>query len=91
MHNTSEIFEQIAKAVADKYLAQVKIMSAKLGARPSFDELMQQLKKMEHELTKEGISYLESLKQDKDCDMEIATGDIKNIIRGTVEGFVKQL
>ena len=91
MQNSSNIFEQIANAIAAKHLAQVKVMAAKAGTRPSFNELMGQLKQMEQELTKEGVLYIESCKQDQSFNADLITTNLKDIIRATIEGFVRQL
>lgn len=84
-------FEFIADAIAAKYLAQVKMLTAKLGTRPPFEDLMEELKNLEKELTKEGVSHLEDCSSEQDFDVKSGTEDIKNIIKATIETFVKQL
>lgn len=91
LQSSTDVFEQIAGAVAEKHLAQIKIITAKLGARPPFDQLMTQLKEVEHELTREGVEYIESQKQSPDCNVEVVTNQLHTIIKATIEQFVKQL
>lgn len=90
-HSSIVLFEQVAAAISAKYLAQVGMMTARLGARPSFDELMVQLKQMEQELTREGLQFIEDCKTSEAVNNEAIVSDLKDIIRRTIEGFVKQL
>ena len=91
LQNPIGLFEDMAAAISAKYLAAVKIMSAKQGARPPFDELMAQLKLMEQELTKQGVQFLEDNRTQHGDDNDEMTNRLKDIIRKTIEGFIKQL
>lgn len=91
LQSSTDVFEQIANAVAEKHLAQIKIITAKLGARPPFDQLMVQLKEVEHELTKEGIEYIEIQKKTAACNIDDITTRLHTIIQSTIEGFIKKL
>lgn len=91
LQNSIGLFEDMAAAISAKYLASVKIMSAKQGARPPFDELMTQLKLMEQELTKQGVQFLEDNKTEHINETDELTNGLKDIIRKTIEGFIKQL
>ena len=82
-------FRNIADAISAKYQAQVQLMTAEQGARPSFDDLMALLKQMEKDLTGHGVKFLEKHKTDREN-----TGmpeELRGIIRTTIEGFIKQL
>lgn len=89
--DSTKIFNNIASAIASKYTAQVSIIQARAGGRPSFDELMGELKSMEQELTKEGVSFLENNSSGTADDHNELTENIKQIIHSTIEGFIKQL
>lgn len=91
MQSPTGLFEQIAAAVSAKYLAQVRVMAARLGERPPFDELMGQLQRMEAELTREGVQYYENQKGVVEADNQAITNSLKEIIKRTIEDFVKQL
>lgn len=79
----------MAEAISAKYLANIRLMAAEQGARPPFDDLMSQLKQMEHELTGQGVKFLEKIKDP--TEKEAVTNELKNVIRTTVEHFIKQL
>lgn len=84
-------FKNIAEAIAGKYEAEVKMMTAKTGVRPSFEELMEQLKKMQSELTKEGLNVIESCSADANYDKEKVTNQIRADIQSVTESFIKAL
>lgn len=91
LQNATGLFQDVASAIAAKYLAQVNMMAAKQGSRPSFDDLMVQLKQMEQELTKQGVAFLEENKPADSAVKEQLTSSLKEIIRHTIEAFVRQL
>lgn len=91
LHNATGLFGDLASAIAAKYLAQVKMMTAKFGARPSFDDLMVLLKQMEQELTKQGVTFLEENDTVHAQEKDLLTVSLKDIIRQTIESFIKQL
>lgn len=84
------IFKDMAEAISAKYLAHIRLMAAESGARPPFDDLMVQLKQMEHELTSQGVKFIEKFK-DPSTDKDAITDDLKGIIRYTIEDFIKKL
>ncbi|MCB0696530.1 MAG: hypothetical protein KDC07_04150 [Chitinophagaceae bacterium] len=88
--NTIRLFEDMASAISAKYLANVKIMTVRQGGRPDFDDLMTQLKQLEQELTKTGVSFVEEYKPENSSKEDITTS-LKEIIQKTIESFIKQL
>ncbi|MBW7913757.1 MAG: hypothetical protein H3C54_08710 [Taibaiella sp.] len=82
-------FRNIADAISAKYQAQVQLMTAELGTRPSFDDLMTLLKQMEKDLTGSGVKFLEKHKGDGKNTTQ--PDELRGIIRTTIEGFIKQL
>lgn len=84
------LFEDIAKATSDKYLAEVKILATMKGSRPGFDELMPILSNLERELTKQAVSILERQNNAGENHSELTNG-LNNIIKGSIEKFIKQL
>ncbi|MCB0700978.1 MAG: hypothetical protein H6551_08175 [Chitinophagales bacterium] len=89
--NTISLFEEMSQAIATKYLAEVKIMTAAKGERPGFDELMAILKKFEKELTQIGAQTVDTAKKVNNPEIETLTDKLHTIIKSTVEGFIKQL
>jgi len=90
LENSINLFEDMASAISAKYLANVKIMTVKKGARPDFDELMSQLKLLEQELTKQGIEVIEAYTA-KNGGADEITAALKEVIQKTIEAFIKQL
>lgn len=84
-------FRNIADAITGKYQAEIKMMTAKTGSRPSFEELMEQLKKMQNELTKEGLNVIEGCSAEQELDVEKITDQVKDTIQQVTEEFIKQL
>lgn len=85
-----ETFRSIADAISAKYLAEVQLMAAEQGARPSFDDLMVLLKRMEKDLTSHGLKFMESNKGAPQATADL-TDRVKEIIRTCIEGFIRQL
>ncbi len=86
-----DIFLQMAQNVADQMLADIAVITAANGERPSFEKLMQKLKLLDRELTERGVKLLETYKAETGEMPESLTDGIKNIISTTVEAFVKKL
>lgn len=91
LENIVNIFEEIASAISAKYLANVKIMTVKQGARPDFDDLMSQLKLLENELTTQAVAFIEEYKDDTSVSVDDITSTLKETIQKTIEAFIKQL
>ena len=89
--DTIDLFENMANAISSKYLADVKVATALKGSKPDFDELMAELQKLEQELTKKGVEIVESFKNKSDAASDTLTDELRNIIKSTIEGFVKEL
>ena len=88
--NSISIFKDMAEAISAKYLAHIKLMEAEAGARPPFDDLMVQLKLMEKELTSQGVKFIEKFREPT-TNRDSVTNDLREIIRTTIEGFIRQL
>lgn len=88
--NSIGTFKNIAEGIFDKYQVKVRQMTAEAGVRPSFDDLMTQLKKMEQELTGQGVKFIEKHKHTH-ADPTALTDSLRSIIRSTIENFVRQL
>lgn len=91
LENIINVFEELASAISAKYLANVKVMTVKKGARPDFDDLMSQLKLLEQELTKQAVLLIEEYNNDSSESVEDITSSLKGIIQNTIEAFIKQL
>lgn len=89
--HSAKLFESIAHAIAVRYQVEVSIRKADLGTRPPFPELLATLTKMEQELTREGVQFHTRLKNLTPEESELITNQLKEIIKTTIEQFVKQL
>ncbi len=89
--DTIDLFENMAGAISAKYLADVKVATAMKGSKPDFDELMNELKNLEQELTKKGVEIVENFKTTNDAASDKLTDSLRNVIKSTIEGFVKEL
>lgn len=89
--NNIKLFESIANAIAVRYRAEISIRKAELSTRPPFEELLAILTKMEQELTKEGVQFHLKLKNLTPEESKLITNQLKEIIKTTIEQFIKEL
>ncbi len=89
--NTLELYQTIANAIAQKYLAEITTQTAIKGERLSFEELMIHLTSIEKELTQKAVSLLEQTNHDQSSKDTDLTEDIHQIIKGTIEDLIKKL
>lgn len=89
--DTVNLFENMAKALSSKYLADVKVATAMKGSRPDFDELMKELKNLEQELTQKGVQIVENYKNNSSAASDALTDNLRGIIKSTIESFIKEL
>ena len=88
-NDTIEIYSNIANAISQKYLAEIKATTAIEGKRPPFDVLMNYLQGLEKDLTTNAMKLLEQAGDNVKSSDSIDT--FHTIINDTIESFVKQL
>lgn len=91
INDTVNLFEDMAHAISAKYLADVKVATAMKGSRPEFDDLMKNLKNLEQELTQKGVEIVENYKNNSDAVSDTLTDNLREVIKTTIEGFIKEL
>lgn len=84
-------FNLMVEAIASKYSAQIKLKSAQQGKKPIFEDLLEELKTMQAELTKEGANFIKSYTDKSEHEKQVLVGAVKESIQTAIETFVKSL
>lgn len=86
-----QIFKQFADNISARYALEVDAATILEGKRPEFDDLLQQLRSLEHDLTHKGIELLNQLQLKIETTVEDTREKFQQIIQVTVEQFVSKL
>lgn len=90
--NYAHIFTGLSEAIASRYVAQVQMVSIEKGSKPTFDELLAELKNMEKELATEGAKFIDKVtKSNANVSKSVLTEEVKNIILQTIQSFISKL
>lgn len=87
----SSLFENTAKAIANKHYSEIELAKSINGTRPPFDELMARLKELEKELTQQAVKIIEAYKQKEGTYVNNLMDNCQQTVRATIEEFVKKL
>lgn len=86
-----DLFKEMATAISQQYSFEIAVMKLLNDAKPGFDELKEELVKLDKTLADKGAWLIEQCRKKQGFDAERLTAELKSIIADAIGRFVKTL